>query len=323
MQGDANPYQMVPDSINWDGTNACPSTHLAIGGRLRSSAGHVRPVLDENHDTPVDETDVPDCAQLWSSSFLPLCPSNRLESREESDVHIPPSDLLRALEREAMNVNAEIVAVMHQQYRPGITPLSVSSPSVNRAFEGTRTLLSIINSTQAVATSVRGHDGLTEAVNSIDSAIVDIGGLSMMILACHQHLLSLFRFICCSIEQCLESMATEQDDLYVNSGSAQEGSVLPSAAQFTMVLQLLLHLVNRLDRAFLPNSSRRQSGASGSSVESVLTEQEAEAVPASVSVSVGVIGVAQMLLQAIPDGHASLQRTILQLQDQLEKLDAF
>lgn len=313
---DMNPYQLGLDSVDWEGITVCPPTQLAMGNRLHSAVGNIGAGLDNNSDTLVDDAEVPDYSPLWGSGSLPSYPSNGLESSHESDVNVPIDALLQTLHQQAMNVNTEIVSAMYQQLQPDSAPPSVSSPSVNVAFEGTRALLRIINGTLAMTSSTKNHDRTKEVSEGIESTYTDMGGLKMMILACHQHLLSLFRAICLSIEQCLESMAGGRHDSYGN-GNSRQGGLFSSAAQLTMILPLLLHLISRIDGVFLSRRPLYRSD-SENDIGPISTGEEVNEVASD---STGMINLAQVLLRKIPDSHIGIRRTILKLQARLEKID--
>ncbi|KAG7147515.1 Fujikurins biosynthesis cluster transcription factor like protein [Verticillium longisporum] len=173
-----------------------------------------------------------------------------------------------------------------------------------------------------------GDDEPSAARGDSGSRAADTGGLVLTTLACHQHLLAFFRAICDSIKWCVESVADEKRP--PGGGSSLHSDGAPSTAQFTMVLQLLMHLINRLDRCLFPGrppspvssaSTSAYGGAGGDGgIDLVLTGQEAEDVTPDTT---GIPGLAHALVRAIPDDHLRLRRTILQLQARMERLEAF
>ncbi|KAJ3496497.1 hypothetical protein NLG97_g2621 [Lecanicillium saksenae] len=312
--------QMGLVSLDWDDADAFSATHFLADSRPRNSGDNIRAVLSEDNDTPVNVHEGPYYPRLWSSSFSPLDPSlSHLDYSDEGGVNASADNSLQALQQQVIELNTEIVSATNHQLQPDSTPPSISSFSVNGAVEGTRGLLRITNSSLLTVSSVTRHDGPQDAAGIIDRGIMDMGGLTMMIFSCHQHLLSLFSVLCCSIEQTLESMAIEDRNLHSNRGYVLQAGAIPSVAQFTMVLQLLVHLVNRLDRVFVATRLSCQS-VSVSSLEPTLADQQ---VGPSARISADITSAAQIILQTIPDIHVRIRQTILQLQDRLEKLDVF
>lgn len=329
VEEDGSTYQLDFDGFNWDQLPVLPPMQLGMGGQPRSAVDHVSFDLDMNHGTVAERSGAPGDGQWWSGVPSPLSLSPKPEAGDEN---IPAADSLQELTSQATAVSAQAVSATRLLLRPGSAPPTVSSAHVNEAFEGTRTLVRIINNIVAMASPGDSGDEIEAARGDGGCRAADIGGLVLTMLACHQHLLAFFRAICDSIERCVESVADEKRPPGGGCGSSLHGDGPPSIAQFTMVLQLLVHLINRLDRCLFParpsspvssssSSNSAYGGASGGGgLNLVLTGQEAEDI---VPDTAGIPRFAQALVRAMPDDHLRLRRTILQLQARMERLEAF
>ncbi|KAK5657217.1 hypothetical protein OQA88_3275 [Cercophora sp. LCS_1] len=116
--------------------------------------------------------------------------------------------------------------------------LMVSSPEVNEALEDTNTLISTVNDIMTTAATAGRDDSMTTT---------DDAALAFSALACHQNLMTLFRAICDAIQGRLQAKKEEREqEQHVARDNSGVGPL--NIAQFVMVLQLLMHLINRMGR---------------------------------------------------------------------------
>lgn len=295
---EVNLYRFGLEDIHWDRIMACPSAQLVMASQLGSQVNHTNPCLNSGNDTT-------EAALVCDSNHVPTYPSNVRQEDNEIDTSMSTTALLQTLQQQIMMLNSDILSVKHQLLSDR-SPASVSSLCVSKALEGTKTWLRIVQGMLSITTPVEPHGAPKEAAVGVNCASADLGAMTMMILAGHQNLLSLFGAICGSIEQNLRTMTDRRDSH--SSKILLQHEALPSAAQFTMVLQLLLHLVNRVDRVLLSTRDASDGGMEP------LHEPHKRS-------SMGILSLTQSLIQTMPYAHASLQKTILALQARVEALD--
>ena len=247
-------------------------------------------------------------------------------------------------------------------------PLTVSSSEVTEALEHTNTLIRIINNIIAGAASSSSSE--SHAVSPCPSAFLSSPGppspdsgrnnnnlktlaaptatltmpaiedcaLAFSALASHQHLVTLFRAICDAIHRSLHTSTSN------SKTERHRGPSSSSVAQFVMVLQLLMHLINRLDKSLLFShhhhnhpSHRHHHRRQGSSLNfstitvpvSVKTDEggrkaQSESDEAGGSMGVGddgrggLIVLVQQTVGAIPGEHEKLRRAIQKLQAEMD-----
>ncbi|KAL8364894.1 hypothetical protein RB595_003940 [Gaeumannomyces hyphopodioides] len=334
---DASPYQLDIDTFNWDQMTVFSPMPLGLVAEARGSVDHFGLDLDMT----AGGGGLPGESQWWGG--VPPSPplSSPKPEPDDYDEAMPPEDSLQGLTSQATAVSARAVSTTRRLQRPGSAPPTVSSALVNEAFEGTKTLVRVINSVVAMAPPPPSPNVSTaHSSNSSNSSDGDemeaaaarsaSGGLVLTTLACHQHLLAFFRAICESIERFVESVADGKRPTGgpSPSSSSLHGDGPPSTAQFTMVLQLLVHLINRLDRCLFPagpaslfssSAASAYGGAAGLNPDLVLAGQEGDEVPDTT----GIPSLAQALVRAMPADHLKLRRTISELQARMESLEAF
>lgn len=196
-------------------------------------------------------------------------------------------------------------------------PLTVNSPVVNEAFETADALVRIIINI-TLANSTPASSQLLSRDENEPQPTTDYG-LVFQALASHQHVLALFRAICDSIQRSLGSMVpgSEQQQQALHSDEA-------SPAQFVMVLQLIMHLTNRLGRGLqLESRNVAGSGANGQVTGISLFHPheltpELEAGEKSGG-SACVVDLAQDMLRKLPDEHIKLRQVIQALQTRMEE----
>jgi hypothetical protein len=183
------------------------------------------------------------------------------------------------------------------------TSLTVNSPVVNEAFEAANALVHIINSIPPVncpygSSQPLSRDGNERQLPTEYSTI-------FLALASYQHVLALFHAVCDFIKRSLGCIAqgTElQQQTLHGAGS--------SSAQFIMVLQLIMHLLNRIGRSLRMGNRENTNphdlrfgpggGGEGDNLESI-------------------VGSAQVMLKTLPDEHVKLSEVIQELQACIEE----
>lgn len=218
----------------------------------------------------------------------------------------PSLSAVDAFSSQLMALSQRTTQATRHLVRPGGAPPTVSSPEVSEAFEDANTLIRIIN--------------------NITTASLDDYGLVFLALASHQHLVALFRAICDVVRQCLESMASENEHQQQQQRNLHHGDTGPSsAAQFAMVLQLLLHLIDRMDRSLQVNKplgcglESSNGGQVTPNAGSPLVEARVKNKAVGGSLPRGGLPIlAQSIVMAIPDEHEKLRQIIQELQTKIE-----
>ncbi|KAH7013038.1 hypothetical protein EDB80DRAFT_709252 [Ilyonectria destructans] len=227
------------------------------------------------------------------------------ENRDIRVISTSPSTV-DALSSQLMALSQRATQATHRLVHPGGVPPTVSLPEVSETFEDVNTLIRIIN--------------------NITAASSDDYGLVFLALASHQHLLALFRAICDVIRQCLESMASDNEHQEQQQRGLYHSDAGPSSvAQFVMVLQLLLHLIDRMDRSLQVNKPV-DCGSESSNGNQVTPNASPPLVEAGVknkavgdSLPQGSLPmVAQSIVMSIPDEHEKLKQVIRELQTKIE-----
>ncbi|KAF2763045.1 hypothetical protein EJ05DRAFT_495886 [Pseudovirgaria hyperparasitica] len=173
-----------------------------------------------------------------------------------------------------------------------VLPLTVNSPVVNEAFETANALVRIINSMPLTDSTYES------SLLSRDSSQQQLP--TFLALAAYQYVLGLFRAICgsikCSSGSIAQGIELQQQTLH-GAGSC--------SAQFIMVLQLIMHLLNRIGRS-LRTGSRRNS-------------DQHELGGGEVGSLQGVVDSAQVMLRSMTDEHVKLGGVIQDLQAGIEE----
>lgn len=176
-----------------------------------------------------------------------------------------PSD---AFSWQLTDLSLKIARAKRRLAGPGSQPPTPSSPEVTEALEYTNTLIHIFNEIVTASSSTDKTNGITPTSTSttttasITPAAID-NSVILLALASHQHLMALFEAICDAIRQCLDSVAASADHMQNPQRSDQrQGQVGAfSVAHFVMVLQLLMHLTNRIDRSLYPQAKQQPVGS--------------------------------------------------------------
>ncbi|KAI1296125.1 hypothetical protein F5Y03DRAFT_398955 [Xylaria venustula] len=183
------------------------------------------------------------------------------------------------------------------------TPLMVNSPVVNEAYVAANALVCIINSIPLAGRIYGSSQPLSR--NEGDPQLPTEISPIFLALASHQHVLALFRAVCDCIRRSLRSIAhgPEPPQQFLHSAGS-------SHAQFTMVLQLILHLLNRIGRSLRigdPKTTDQQELVFGS-------ERSEESGGLE-----GIVDSAQAVLRNLPDEHVKLGKLIQELQACVEE----
>ncbi|KAF4442640.1 fungal zn(2)-Cys(6) binuclear cluster domain-containing protein [Fusarium austroafricanum] len=239
------------DNLNWNQFTTMHPMGIELGNLSQS----ISPDLEMNPETMTEMGGGLEDGQWWDEATSLRTP---LFKPEANDVNIA-TNYLHELVSQVMAVSTRALSATSALLHSNSPPPTVSSTYVNEAFEGTRTLVRIINTISMKISGERG-EGLQECVEEDG-----IGGLVLTTLACQQHLLGLFKAICKSIENCLEMVSGKKQVSDGIHGGSLNGDGAASSAQFTMVLQLLVHLINRLDRCLFTSPHTLSSPPSASS----------------------------------------------------------
>ena len=249
-----------------------------------------------------------------ASIFTALSTTDGREDSEDVDDDKDPTDVLSS---QLTSLSQRAMRAMRRLVRPGRAPLTVSSPEVNEALEDTNTLIRIMNNITAP-----DRDDIT-----LDPTTTDYG-LAFSALACHQHFVALFRAFCDAIHRCLQSKKEHQQQYH---RSRQHSDVGPSSlAQFVMVLQLLMYLINRMDRSLFQNNPSMWHGprlSTGGHITPVtpnvanyhtIDPIPSEAAAGGSSPHGGLLVLVQDIVGTIPNEHEKLRHIIQKLQTEME-----
>ncbi|KAL2063568.1 hypothetical protein VTL71DRAFT_5373 [Oculimacula yallundae] len=207
--------------------------------------------------------------------------------------------------------------------------LTVNSPVVSEAFAAANTLVRIINSILLASSTSTGTniDGSSPQPSSSSSPPTDYSPI-FLALASHQHILALFRVLCDSIKRSLGSISEEamqmqmqpqeEQGLHAAIGSSSSSS---APAQFSMVLQLILHLLNRISRSLRMGESRRRSTSISTSTDpyDMMFGMESVGVEDRNSSPQSIIDSTQLMLRTLPDEHGRLREVVRELRDYIEE----
>ncbi len=183
------------------------------------------------------------------------------------------------------------------------TPLTVNSSVVNDAFEAANALVHIINDlarADSASSQPLSHDGGERPPALKDGAI-------FLVLACHQHILVLFHAVCNCIKRSVGPVVQGTKPQLQQKALHDAGS---SPAQFIMVLQLIMHLLNRLGRSLRIGSSK------GSDQDMLAVVLDGAGENGCLE---GILDSAQGMLRGLPDEHVRLVGAIQELQAYIEE----
>ncbi|KAF5531538.1 fungal zn(2)-Cys(6) binuclear cluster domain-containing protein [Fusarium mexicanum] len=254
---------------------------------------------------------------------------NRPEADDDDDSdNSHEQDVIQELSLQLTAISQRATRARRLLHRTGCPPPTVSSPEVNEAFEDTNSLLRIVNNIKNTC----AHPCDEASPNSIAPDY----GLVFSALASHQHLLTVFKAICHLIQRCLESMTSAYQHRRQQQQKLHDGDIGPSSvAQFVMVLQLLTHLINRMDRNLV-----QVNAADGHGQETSLDGQATPITPSigyqdifqstlfhrrvknnttgDAQSQCGLPAIGQVVLGAIPDEHKRLRLFIQELQTRID-----
>lgn len=181
--------------------------------------------------------------------------------------HLDDGSSSDALSWQLTGLTLKITRAKRRLAGPGSQPPTPSSPEVAEALEYANTLIHVFNEIVAASSSTDKTNGITPTSTSSTTASITPAAIDnsviLLALASHQHLMTLFEAICDAIRRCLDSVAASTDHVQNPQRSDQrQGQVGAfSVAYFVMVLQLLMHLINRIDRSLYPQAKQRSVGS--------------------------------------------------------------
>ena len=248
----------------------------------------------------------------------PICTAPSTPNGHEGSEDVEDSkDPIDAPSSQLTSLSQRTMRAMRSLVRPGCGPLTVSSPEVNEVLENTNTLIRIVQKITAP----------DRTATTLDQSTSD-EGLAFLALACHQNLVALFRAICDAILRSFQCKKEHQQHHHGNRRHSDEGPT--SVAQFVMVLQLLMHLNNRMDRNLFQNNPSmwdRTASSTGGYVTPVspnLADQytmdstQSEAAEGGSSPTGSLLTLAQDMVGNIPNEHEKLRQVIQKLQTEME-----
>lgn len=220
--------------------------------------------------------------------------------------------------------NWAIVATRELECTSTPAPLTVNSPVVSVAFAAANTLVRVINNILLAGSTSTGTstDGSSPQPSSSSSPPTEYSPI-FLALASHQHMLALFRVFCDCIKRSLDSISEEamqmqpeeEQGLHAAAGSSSSSA----SAQFSMVLQLILHLLNRISRSLRMGEKRRRSTSTDPYAYDLTFGMESRGLEDRNSSSRSIIDSAQLMLRTLPDEHGRLREVIRELQDYIEE----
>ncbi|KAL7940966.1 hypothetical protein V8C42DRAFT_336072 [Trichoderma barbatum] len=213
---------------------------------------------------------------------------------------------------QVMTVSSRATQAAHRLDCADMTmSVTVNSPVVNEAFEVANTLTRILKDTMENSTSAS-----TRQVPRDNNQSSISSGLVFLVLAAHQHTLDLFRAICNFIQRSLD--ATDRQNEAQQQDLHSDGIY---SAQFVMILQLIMHLTNRLSQSLgIENTARAGADGEVSGTKLCQSQQltpgiegERESSPPS------VLQLAQGILKQLPRQHVNMKEVIQDLQARTEE----
>lgn len=253
------------------------------------------------------------------ATILPTTPPTTDGCDDSDEIDGCPTDSLfsqlASLSQRAMKATRRII-------RSNRDPLTVSSPEVNEALELVNTLIRVAGSITAADQVGGAHDATTTS-----------HGLAFLALACHQHLMALFRAICDAIQRFVHSRRDQiqQQKKQDYNGSRQDGELGPSVvAQFVMVLQLVMHLINRMDRSLFQSTppTPRYPDLFSDEYSSPMTNdilsprtidpKQIEEPAQAPFVGGGLVSLVSNLDETLPKEHERLRQVIQRLQTEID-----
>lgn len=196
----------------------------------------------------------PQMARLPNSALLQdTAGSDVVQKHNDTNRHAQSTTSFRDLKdleawvEQLSKLNIRILCCARSIVNHESAPLTSSSPELEDIFESTASLINIIQ---------RVCQSSDATARSIISGGFD-RGLGFLILAVHKRLLHVFSAVCTSVRR------------IVRGADSCAGS-RPSMTQLLMVMQLLIHLLSQLDRAFAEENLTSSRGDREDSVGDLL-----------------------------------------------------
>ncbi|KAL4860596.1 hypothetical protein BDV12DRAFT_204880 [Aspergillus spectabilis] len=254
------------------------------------------------------------------------------DNDDDDDDDDNDKDTSTALFSQLISLSQRAKQAIRRLVRPGLTPLTVSSPEVNEALESTNALIRIMNNITAPISDC-DSDELNITTIGINSTNTD-HGLAFLALACHQNLVALFRAICDAVHGWLQYREEEHRNCQYSSSEIG----LSCVAQFIMVLQLLNHLINRMDRSLVASQNQNQNqnqnkpssmwhGAGNGHISSSASHHHYDPLTSETATNGsspppgGLLVLVKGIVGTIPNEHEKLIQVMQKLQMELEHLD--
>ena len=267
---------------------------------------------------------------VTAMSIDPLITRNDHMNSEDCDVGTEPSldvgsVLPRDEDRRSVNdMIGQLIAVSTRAIRAtsdlerskdSRSSLTVNSPAVKEAFEAANSLVRIINSVPPVKLAPPTSMQPTPPEDG-EPPTADYG-LIFMAFASHQYVLALFKAICDFVRRSIGSKdpIDEHDRQMLCRDEA-------SSAQFVMVLQLVMHMINRIDRGLRLRNQNSVNIGAHDQTNGMINPHELTFGFGGEKGNRGLQGIvdaAQDMLRALPDEHVKLKQVIQGLQICIEE----
>lgn len=222
---------------------------------------------------------------------------NPTPSQDEGENETLAEQLIK-LSSEATSATRELECTI------ATTPLTVNSAVVNDAFKAANSLVHIINDITQAGGTCSSSEGLSGNGGGRQRAAKDSS--IFLILACHQHILALFDAVC----NCIKSSLGRTQGTRPQFQPQTLHDIGSSPAQFIMVLQLIMHLLNRLGRSLRMGSLK----GSEQDMAVVALDDSGESDTAE-----SLLDSAQVMLKGLPNEHVRLIGVIQDLQAYIEE----
>jgi hypothetical protein len=228
---------------------------------------------------------------------------NRIQEGPGTNLTFSRDEGKETLTRQLMKLSDRVMGATRElEGAVMTTSLTVNSPVVNEAFEAANALVHIINNISLADSTYGSSRPLSRDEN--ERQLVTEYNPIFLALASYQHVLALFHAVCDFIKRSLGSIVQgtvlQQQTLH-GAGS--------SSAQFIMVLQLIMHLLNRIGRCL------RMGNRENTDQHELTFGSDGHGESGSFE---SIVDSAQAMLKTLPDEHVKLSELIQELQSCIE-----
>jgi hypothetical protein len=339
FQSASNCIDFLDDLSNWD--LGCYSSHELPSFTLSTPDSQTTPSRTANNSRDMERAS-----------------KNQEETHQRHSKATParqqPGNQPKALVEQLAGLNISLFRSARHIASPDSPPLTVLSPHVEGLFEATILVIKIVGTLTPKPSSSKSSP-IETFDSDVELQLPNNNDLIFLVLACRQQLLGVFKTVCQSIQRnmgCLagdvtgplpgpdgrpsEAQSYTTRDFSVSA--TLNGGGAPSMAQFTMVMQLLSYLLNRLNHAFdlvgddldsLDDGDILQ--ASGQRRHRVRSEQSQEVEMSSEGLGACLLryqwrsnaprrgwhGITETAVESIRYQHTSLQQEIEMLQKRI------